>query len=232
LKLKNIIILTIILGGSLAGGIYAYFNSLADWKEKVAESDVKLEAARDTIGQLQQIADTINARADSSIAAAEVRVDSLIRSSGFWQRESRRTRASLNVVLETLEDSTAERVRSVVDNIERQHEQEVITLRLALAEKDTVIESWKAKYEIQGRLNRQLHVALAESDTQIEFWQREAKPSFLGKYADNWTVLATGIVLCIVADRLLFDHGGNSVIVISDDNNGRKDHYVDATATY
>ncbi len=225
MKLKNVIILTIILGGSLAGGIYAYVNSLADWKEKVAESNVKLEAARDTIDQLQQIADTINARADSSIAAAEVRVDSLIRSSGFWRRESRRTTASLNVALETLEDSTAERVRSIVDNIERQHEQEVITLRLALAAKDTIIESWKAKYEIQGRLNRQLQVALAESETQIEFWQGEAKPSFLGKYADNWTVLVTGFVACIIVDRLLFDHGGSSVVVINDDDNNGREHH-------
>jgi len=225
LKLKNIVILVIILGGSLAAGVYAYFNSLAEWKEKVAESSVKLEAARDTINQLQSIADTINARADSSIARAEVRVDSLIRTSNFWRRESRRTVSSLNLVLQGVEDSTAARVQSIVNNIQAQHEQEVSLLRLALVEKDTIIESWKAKYEIQGRLNRQLQVALAESETQIEFWQGEAKPSFLGKYADNWTVLVTGFVACIIVDRLLFDHGGSSVVVINDDDNNGREHH-------
>jgi len=200
---------TIVSGVAVVVTLAAAFGLVNQYKKRVLW---EAEAKRNEI-----VLDSLKTHHDS-IQAERVRIDSIAiaksdslrqvavtarENATRWRREARSTRTSLNTVIESLPDSVQEKVASIVDNLEAQHEQEVEELEIII---NTQIEQNNLLNErllAVQRVEASLHAQLAEANKQIDFYKGQARPGFFANVKDDLPKLAIAAVVGAVTWEII-----------------------------
>lgn len=113
-----------------------------------------------------------------------------------WRTEARATKATLGGLLAALPDTVGERVNSIIDNMEAQHEQESLALRNVIFQKDSML-------AIRERQVIEKNVLIVRQASLIDGLQRQLarsgpKRSFLASTGEKLLYVGAGALACAV----------------------------------